>query len=164
MPELREGYIPGLVGRLTELHATYYGQLWDLGPYFESDIAEGIAEFVGRYDSSRDGIWTVISDDNTIAGGIIIDGQEIKNEGVQLRYFILASDLHEKGFGRKLLERAVAFCDEEGYERVFLWSVDELEAAVYLYRDVGFIPTNSIDIHTNWQTDIPYRLFEREYK
>lgn len=152
------------MGRLTELHATYYGQLWDLGPCFESDIAEGIAEFVGRYDSSRDGIWTVISDGNTIAGGIIIDGQEIKNEGAQLRYFILASDLHGKGFGRKLLERAVAFCDEEGYERVFLWSVDELEAAVYLYRDVGFIPTNSIDIHTNWQTDIPYRLFEREYE
>lgn len=30
--ELREGEIPGLVDGLTELHATYYGRLWDLGP------------------------------------------------------------------------------------------------------------------------------------
>lgn len=159
--ELREGEIPGLVDGLTELHATYYGRLWDLGPRFESDIEGGIAAFVDRYDASRDGIRTVVSDD-TLKGGIIIDGRDVEGKGAQLRYFILASDLRGKGFGRELLERAVAFCDERGYERVFLWTVDELEAAVHLYREAGFTPTDPVDVHTNWQTDVPYRLFERD--
>lgn len=159
--ELREGEVPGLVTRLTELHITYYGQLWDVGPRFEADIEAGIAEFVGRYDASRDEIWTVVSDD-TVTGGIVIDGRDVGGQGAQLRYFILASDLRERGLGRELLERAVAFCDERGYERVFLWTVDELEAAVHLYREAGFTPTDTVDVHTNWQTDVPYRLFERE--
>ena len=48
--EIHDGYIPGVVARLTELHTTYYGELWDLGAQFEAEMAEGIAEFVGRYD------------------------------------------------------------------------------------------------------------------
>lgn len=143
--ELREGDVPGLVDRLTELHAAYYGRRWKLGPRFESDIVTGIAEFAGRYDPSRDGIWTVVSDDDIVRGGIIIDARDVDERGAQLRYFVLASDLHGRGFGRRLLETAVAFCDDQGYERVFLWTVDELEAAIRLYRDVGFTPTETID-------------------
>lgn len=131
--------------RLTELHAAYYGWRWKLGPRFESDIATGIAEFAGRYDPSRDGIWTVVSADDIIRGGIIIDARDVDERGAQLRYFVLASDLHGRGFGRRLLETAVAFRDDQGYERVFLWTVDELEAAIHLYRDVGFTPTVTID-------------------
>lgn len=162
--ELREGDVPGLVDRLTELHAAYYGRRWKLGPRFESDIATGIAEFAGRYDPSHDGIWTVVSDDAIVRGGIIIDARDVDERGAQLRYFVLASDLHGRGFGRRLLETAVAFCDDQDYERVFLWTVDELEAAIHLYQDVGFTPTETIDVHTGWQTDVPYRLFERTYE
>jgi hypothetical protein len=34
-PEIKEGYTPGLIGRLTSLHARYYNRLWALGPSFE---------------------------------------------------------------------------------------------------------------------------------
>ena len=68
-----EGYLPGIIGRMTELHATYYGGLWELGPRFESEMAEGIAEFVTRYDPARDGLWTVVDGDDSVIGSIIID-------------------------------------------------------------------------------------------
>jgi ribosomal protein S18 acetylase RimI-like enzyme len=60
------------------------------------------------------------------------------------------------------MQRAMEFCQVNGYDRVFLWTVDELEAAVHLYRAFGFEPTDTIDTHTGWDTDVPYRLFEYE--
>lgn len=160
--DIYEGYIPGVVSRLTELHTTYYGEIWDLGPQFEAEMAEGIAEFVNRYDPESDGLWTIIDEDREIRGGLIIDGRKTGEEGAQLRYFILDPALHGNGIGRSLLERAVEFCHKNDYERVFLGTVDELEAAVHLYREFGFEPTDTIDTHTGWEMEVPCRLFEYE--
>jgi hypothetical protein len=52
----------------------------------------------------------------------------------------------------------VAFCHGKRYDRVSLWTVDELTAAVHLYRDFGFEPTDTIDMHTGWETAATYRL------
>jgi GNAT superfamily N-acetyltransferase len=161
--EIREGYVPGVVGRLTELHARYYGQLWTLGPDFEADIAEGLAGFARRYpDPDTDhGLWTVRDADDDVRGGIVVDGRALGDEGAQVRYFILDPALHGEGLGRALLEAALAFCDGVGADRVFLWTVDELEVAVHLYRAAGFVATDEVDPHTGWETTVPYRLFER---
>jgi GNAT superfamily N-acetyltransferase len=160
--DIQEGYVPGVVARLTELHTSYYRGLWELGPQFEAEMAEGIAEFIGRYDPDTDGLWTVVNEDRTVRGGIIIDSPKAVEEGAQLRYFILDPALHGDGLGRALMQRAMEVCHENGYDRVFLWTVDELEAAVYLYREFGFEPTDTIDIHTGWETNVPYRLYEYE--
>jgi GNAT superfamily N-acetyltransferase len=97
-----------------------------------------------------------------VRGGIVVDGRQVDDRGAQLRYFILDPALHGNGFGRALLRDAMAFCDRQGVDRVFLWTVDELETAIHLYREVGFSPTDRVDVHTGWRTDVPYRLFERE--
>lgn len=145
---------------MTELHVAYYGERWTLGSRFESDIAAGVAEFVARYDNRRDGLWTVVDEDDRVVGGICVDGRSPEPGGAQIRYFVLDRDLHGNGFGRELLERAMAFCHERAFDRVFLWTVDGLDAAIHLYRDVGFEPTGELDVHTTWQTAVPYRLFE----
>ncbi|MFB9813554.1 GNAT family N-acetyltransferase [Haloarcula sebkhae] len=125
--DVRIGYSGGLLtgchSPLTELHTTYYRELWELGPQFEVETAEGIAEFVGRYDPDDDGLWTVVDENQTVRGGIIIDSRNAGEEGLQLRYFILDPALHGNGLGRRLLERAMEFCHESGHERVFLWTV-----------------------------------------
>jgi GNAT superfamily N-acetyltransferase len=95
-------------------------------------------------------------------GGIVVDGRDGDRDGAQLRYFILDPALHGRGLGRAVLDRAMTLCRERGYDRVFLWTVDELEAAVHLYRDAGFEPTDVVEVHTDWRTDVPYRLFEYE--
>jgi GNAT superfamily N-acetyltransferase len=94
-------------------------------------------------------------------GGLVVDGRAVGEDGAQVRYFILAPSLHSRGFGRALLDAAMTFCRRRGYDRVFLWTVDELEAAVHLYREFGFAATDELDPHTDWQTTVPYRLYER---
>ena len=40
MPDIQiiRGYIPGSIGRVAELHATYYHQQWGFGLFFEANL------------------------------------------------------------------------------------------------------------------------------
>ena len=46
--KIEEGYVPGSIGRISELHATYYNENWDFGLYFESKVAEELSAFLKR--------------------------------------------------------------------------------------------------------------------
>jgi hypothetical protein len=50
LTEIVRGYIPGIIGRITGLHAMYYSQHWGFGLFFESRIATQVAEFPNHYD------------------------------------------------------------------------------------------------------------------
>ena len=70
--KITSGYIPGSIGRVVELHGTYYNTHWEFGPFFESKVAAEMAEFIARYDKGQDGFWTV-SLEGHIEGSITID-------------------------------------------------------------------------------------------
>ena len=40
------GYIPGVIGRITELHASYYNKKSGFGIFFESKVATELIEFL----------------------------------------------------------------------------------------------------------------------
>jgi hypothetical protein len=50
------GYVPGSIGRISELHNTYYHDHWRFGVYFEAKVAAELSEFLTRFDEKRDGI------------------------------------------------------------------------------------------------------------
>ena len=139
MPEIKitGGYIPGSIGRVVELHGTYYHTHWGFGPFFESKVAAEMAEFLGRYNEDQDGIWTV-SSEGRIEGSIIIDGIHAKHEGAHLRWFIVSDRLRGKGAGNMLIQTAIDFCRNKNYERIYLWTFEELRAARHLYEKYGF--------------------------
>lgn len=66
------GYIPGSIGRISELHGTYYHEQWGFGLYFEAKVDTELLEFLRRYDKNRDGIW-VATINNRVEGSIIIE-------------------------------------------------------------------------------------------
>ena len=139
MPKLRieSGYIPGSIGRIAELHSTYYHEHWGFGLYFEAKVATELSEFLQRFEKNRDGFWLALENDR-IEGSIVIDGINAENEGAHLRWFILSDALKGKGVGRKLLERALDFCKIKGYKKVYLQTFEGLNAARHLYEEVGF--------------------------
>jgi len=135
--KITSGYIPGAIGRVVELHGTYYHAHWEFGPFFESKVAAEMAEFIGRYDKNQDGFWTV-SLEGQIEGSIIIDGIHTKDEGAHLRWFIVSDSLRGKGAGNLLVQTAIDFCRNKKYERVYLWTFEGLHAARHLYEKYGF--------------------------
>jgi DNA-binding MarR family transcriptional regulator/GNAT superfamily N-acetyltransferase len=131
------GYRPGLIGRVVEMHASFYSQHSGFGQFFESQVATGIAEFAGRLGNPCNGMW-VAEHGKRIVGSVAIDGEDLGNNEAHLRWFILDEQCRGQGVGRHLLDEAMAFCNEQGFSAVQLWTFKGLDAARRLYEAFGF--------------------------
>lgn len=158
MIEIRQGYIPGSIGRVTELHGSYYQEHWGFGLFFEAQVATQLAIFLQRYDRKRDGFWTV-SSKGRIEGSIAIDSIDVEKKGAHLRFFILSHRLRGKGLGKQLLSTAVEFCRTKHYSKIYLWSFEGLNNARYLYEKVGFKLTAQ-QKGTRWGREVNEQQFE----
>lgn len=139
------GYVPGAIGRATEMHALYYSREWNFGLFFEAQVAVGVAEFLQRFDPERDGFWTV-NRAGRVDGCLAIDGGKgggkrgacAATQGAHLRWFILADGLQGRGLGSRLLSEAVDFSRRCGHPSIYLWTFQGLDAARRLYEKQGF--------------------------
>lgn len=136
-PVLREGYVPGLLARITLLHARYYSRAAGFGRAFEAVVASGMADFLSRLDAPVNATWHVDLD-GEIMGGISIDGQDLDGGIAHLRWFILDPSLRGRGMGQALMQAAMGFCRMSGFAEVHLWTFDGLSAARALYDRHGF--------------------------
>lgn len=153
-----KGYTPGAMGRMVELHGTYYSQNWGFGVFFEDRVATEMSAFLSRFDESRDGFWTLCKNDR-VEGGIAIDGIKETTEGAHLRWFILSSEVRGQGFGNKLLKEAVSFCKHNCYKRIYLNTFEGLQPARHLYEKFGFKLIEQAE-GTQWGTKVIEQKFE----
>ncbi len=130
------GYIPGAIGRVTQLHASYYHLNWGFDLYFEAKIAVEFAQFMQFFDPVRDGFWAVVDDE--IVGSIAIVGDQSAARRARLRWLIIAPEYQGRGFGKSMLQEAVGFCRESKFNKVYLTTFAGLDAARRLYEQAGF--------------------------
>lgn len=150
----RHEFRPGDAGRLIELHGLLYSQEYGFDHTFEAYVAKPLAEFM-LTQTPRERIWLVDSDGVLMGSVAIVNHSETE---AQLRWFLLHPALRGRGLGNRLMEEAVAFCRESGYERVFLWTVSSLLAAAQVYRKADFRLTEE-QTHELWGC----RLTEQRY-
>lgn len=157
-PVVEHGYCPGLIGRISVLHARYYAEAWGFGAFFEARVAGDLAAFVARYDPGHDRIWRVMLD-GEVEGSLVIDGHEADDAGAHLRWFILSDRLRGHGLGARLVDAAMDFCRDCGHRRVYLWTFDGLDAARALYERAGFRLVSEAG-GTQWGTPVTEQRFE----
>ena len=155
---ISSGYRPGAIGRITELHAGYYHRHWGFGLYFERKVAAGLAEFLGRFDPARDGLWLALLG-HEIVGSIVIDGAPAGEEGAHLRWFIVDPGQQGLGIGKRLLKSALDFSRKCGFPRVHLWTFAGLDAARRLYETHGFVLRKEHE-DRQWGVTCREQLFE----
>jgi GNAT superfamily N-acetyltransferase len=135
--ELINGYTPGVIGRITELHALHYSEHWGFGEYFEAKVAKELSEFILNYDKTKDCIYS-LSVNGAIEGSISIDrSSEIDNKA-HLRWFMVSDKMRGSGAGNHLMKHAMKFCEERKYESVYLWTFQGLKPARHLYEKYDF--------------------------
>ena len=156
--EIREGWLPGALGRVVELHGAYYAAHWGFGAFFEAKVARELAEFIGRYDADRDRFWTA-SVGGRVEGSITIDGVDAAREGAHLRWFIVSDALRGRGAGHRLMDAAVDFCRKQRYPRIRLWTFAGLHAARHLYEQAGFALVEERR-GSQWGTEVAEQRFE----
>lgn len=155
---ITEGYTPGCIGRIAQLHATYYSATNSFGVEFEAKVARESAEFFQSYKQGRDGIWLARSPE--IEGSVIIDGSHAHDGGAHLRWFITSDVVRGQGVGRQLLARALEFSDQCGYKTVHLWTFAGLDAARHLYESNGFELVRE-SLGSQWGAVVREQRFER---
>jgi GNAT superfamily N-acetyltransferase len=156
---LHRGYLPGCIGRITELHARFYAAHAGFGVYFESRVARELSAFCERYDVVGDGLWLALVD-GEVEGAIAIDGQHADSDGAHLRWFITSDRLRGSGAGKRLIGEAMAFCDARGYRKTWLWTFDGLSAARHLYEQHGFRLVQQ-QPGQQWGREVTEQRFER---
>lgn len=134
---MARGYRPGVIGRISEMHACFYSRHAGFGPVFESRTAAGAAEFIQRLSSPRNGLWTALAGER-IVGSIAVDGEDLGGGAAHLRWFIMDNGHRGRGMGRMLLTEAVRFCDDREFSSILLWTFAGLDAARALYEEAGF--------------------------
>jgi GNAT superfamily N-acetyltransferase len=157
---LHKGYLPGCIGRVTEMHARFYSAHAGFGVYFESRVAQELAAFCERYKEGCDGLWLALVD-GQIEGAIAIDGLHADTEGAHLRWFITSDRLRGSGIGARLLAGALEFCDSCRYPNTYLWTFDGLQAARHLYERYGFRLLHQ-QLGQQWGSEVLEQRFERQ--
>ena len=130
-------YVPGTLGRVTEMQAIYYAEVWGLPFYFEAKAAVEMADFFEKFDPARDGMWLARHNGQTV-GAIFIDGSDASGQGARLRWFMVDPAYHGRGLGRRLMDEAMDFCTRMGFPKVYLTTFKGLDAARHLYDKAGF--------------------------
>ena len=134
---IEEGYTPGLLGRIVEMHGSYYAKRAGFGAAFERKVAGELAEFTARLEIPDNSIWYALRGEK-IVGSIAIDGEDVGKRRAHLRWFIVDNEVWGSGIGRALILNALAFCDDRGFHETHLWTFEGLDAARKLYEKAGF--------------------------
>jgi GNAT superfamily N-acetyltransferase len=154
------GYYPGVVGKVTEIHATYYYENWGFDVSFETQVGRELSEFIRNFEENRDGFW-VSTINGELAGAIAIDGSEADEEGARLRWFIVPPKFQGRGIGGTLIKRAIDFCKEASFRKIFLWTFEGLDEARSLYEQEGFQLSQEHDAY-QWGQKIKEQKFQLE--
>jgi len=137
---------PGDIGAIVHLHGTLYAREYGFDHTFEAYVAGPLSDFACA-GSPRERLW-IAERDGKIVGCIAIVASQPspppisqgKKGGTvaQLRWYLVDPSARGLGLGKKLLEQAIVFCEEQGYQSIILWTVRALAAAAHLYQSVGF--------------------------
>jgi GNAT superfamily N-acetyltransferase len=153
---LLKGYFPGAIGKITELHATYYAENWHFDLSFEVQVATELSAFLSRFDPAKDVFLTAFLND-LFVGSIAIDGGT--DAGARLRWFIVNDRCKGKGIGLILIKAALEMCTSLGHNYIYLWTFNGLDAARHVYEKCGFQLAEEHSI-VQWGDTIREQKFE----
>jgi GNAT superfamily N-acetyltransferase len=101
-------------------------------------FAEELAGLPGSYARPVGGIWLAIVG-GEVAGGVAL--RPLGAEACELKRMYVRPAFRGQGVGRQLVDRALAEARHAGYRRVCLDTLASMDAAISLYRSVGFRAT-----------------------
>ncbi|MEM7254463.1 MAG: GNAT family N-acetyltransferase [Pseudomonadota bacterium] len=155
-----DGWRPGLIGEVIRHHGEFYAREWQFTGFFEAKVAGELAEFMQRYDATRDAIFSTY-EDNTFLASVTIDGSDaaLPDQTAHLRWFIASDASRGRGVGRALFAHAIGFVRSVGYERCYLTTFAGLDEARHLYERAGFKLVSEADAES-WGTRVREQRFE----
>lgn len=112
---------------------------FDKNAYSDSDLDRIEEAYGGPNDS-----FMVIEDNGEVVGTVGV--KEDAKETALLRRLFVDLKYRKKGYGTELLDKAIDFCRERGYKRVYFRCTDRMSDAMKLCLKKGFREIEALDI------------------
>jgi DNA-binding MarR family transcriptional regulator/GNAT superfamily N-acetyltransferase len=162
-PDKRRDYIlraprPGDFGWIVKRHAELYAQEYRWIEPFEGVCAQIVADFVNKYDSSRERCWIAEMDGENVGSVMLAkDSADV----ARIRLLLVDPKARGLGLGARLTEEAIRFARSAGYRKITLWTHSVLGAARHIYQKAGFKLTHS-EPHQSWGQPVVSEYYDLE--
>lgn len=141
-------------------HKTLYYAERHLSGTFSAYVDEIVYHFVEKYNDQTD-ILKILECNGVPAGSIAI--AKVDDSTAQLRFFMLEPEMRQRGYGNRLMDMALDFCREKGYEKVFLLTITAQVIARHIYETHGFHKVSSTD-KSEWGEGVVEECWELHLK
>jgi GNAT superfamily N-acetyltransferase len=145
---------PGDAGYIAYRHCVIYEKEYGLEGTFEQYVLDSLVKYIERRSEGE--IW-VAEYNGQIVGSIGIVSTD--KSTAQLRWFLVEPEFRGIGLGRQLMTRAVDYCKQKKFSRVFLWTKLGLKVAHHLYSSFGFMPVEQVENNT-WKRGVVEERWE----
>ncbi len=108
-------------------------------PYSPMDRHADIANVEQCY--MQDSCFWCLFDNQTLVGTVALRTIDLDNKVVELKRMFVLPEYQGKGYGRLLLNYAIAYAREQQYNKICLDTRKQFSAAQHLYRSSGFQET-----------------------
>lgn len=108
-------------------------------PYSPMERHADIADVEPYY--MRNGCFWCLFDNGVLIGTVAVRIIDIENKVLELKRMFVLPEYQGKGYGRLLLEHAIAYAREQQYNKICLDTRKQFSTAQHLYRSSGFQET-----------------------
>lgn len=109
-------------------------------PYSPKDRHADIADVDRHY--MQNGCFWCLFDNEALIGTVAIHMIDTDNKTVELKRMFVLPECQGKGYGRLLLDHAIAYAKEQHFNKICLDTRRQFSAAQHLYRSSGFQETD----------------------
>jgi len=166
-PYLLRPHRPGDIGWVVSRHGALYAQEYHWDMRFEALVARIAADFIERFDASREACWIAERDGQNVGCAFLVQARDDASQeplpGVaQLRMLLVEPTARGLGLGARLTQECERFARMAGYAHITLWTNSLLLAARSIYQKAGYVRVASEAHHSfghdlvgeTWQKDL----------
>lgn len=165
-PYLLRPHRPGDMGWVVSRHGALYAQEYHWDMRFEALVARIAADFIERFDATREACWIAERDGANIGCGFLVQARdETSHEplpgAAQLRMLLVEPTARGLGLGARLVQECERFARMAGYARITLWTNSLLLAARGIYQKAGYKQVAS-EPHHRFGHDLVGEIWQKD--
>jgi DNA-binding MarR family transcriptional regulator/GNAT superfamily N-acetyltransferase len=167
-PYLLRPHRPGDMGWIVSRHGALYAQEHRYDMRFEAMVARIAADFIERFDATREACWMAERDGANVGSVAIVQARDEVSHAplpgtAQLRLLLVEPSARGLGIGKRLVDECERFARLAGYERITLWTNSQLDAARGIYQKAGYTCVAS-EAHHSFGHDLVGETWQKELR